>query len=223
MTSSKLLIALVLAIAVAPSAMAQNRADRAGTWEFVFEANYQDAYRVNFEGGSFAETDDDLGFTLGGTYHLNNRLSLQFLFDWLNVDYDATIMSGDTPPNPAFDVRGEMESFTPRFNAVFNFLESDFTPYVSAGIGWAFIDTNIPQGPPQTGCWWDPWWGYICQTYQNTRDLDEFTYQAGAGVRWDVNRGLSLRLGYEKQWIDVGTATSTPGFDVIHLGIGYKY
>ena len=92
MTSSKLLIALVLAVAVAPSAMAQNRADRAGTWEFVFEANYQDAYRVNFEGGSFAETDDDLGFTIGGTYHLNNRLSFQFLFDWLKPNYFAPLL-----------------------------------------------------------------------------------------------------------------------------------
>ena len=222
MTSSKLLIALVLAVVTAP-AIAQNRSDRSGSWEFVFEANYQDAYRVNFEGGSYTNTDDDLGFTLGGTYHYSNRLSFQFLFDWLSLDYDATIMSGDFPPNPAFDVRGELEAFTPRFNVVFNLLESDFTPYISAGIGWSFIDTNIPTGPPEVGCWWDPWYGQICTTYQNTRDLDEFAYQAGAGVRWDVNRGLSLRLGYEKQWIDLGTATSTPAFDVIHLGIGYKY
>lgn len=219
----QILMMVTLPIVFAPAVLAQNRADREQTWEFLFDVNYQDSYKVNFEGGSSANTDSDLGFSLGANYHYNNRLQLQFTFDWLRLDYDATIQSGDFPPNPSYGVRGEMESFTPRVNVVLNLLESNFTPYISGGIGWSFIDTNIPQGPPQTGCWWDPWWGYICQTYQNTRDTDELAYQAGVGVRWDVNRGLSLRLGYEKQWIDVGTATSTPGFDVIRFGLGYKY
>ena len=32
----------------------------------------------------------------------------------------------------------------------FNFLEGDLTPYVTGGVGWSFIDTNIPDAPPQT-------------------------------------------------------------------------
>ena len=223
MKRSQILIFVLLAVVMTPVAVAQNRADRERTWEFLFDVNYQDSYGIDFEGGSSADTDSDLGFSIGANYHYNNRLQMQFTFDWLNVDYDATIQSGDIPPNPSFDVRGEMEVFTPRFNVVLNLLESNFTPYISGGIGWSFIDTNIPTGPPQVGCWWDPWYGQICTTYQNTRDLDEFAYQAGVGLRWDVNRGLSLRLGYEKQWVDVGTATSTPGFDLLRLGIGYKY
>lgn len=223
MKPTQILIAALLAVVLAPAAIAQNRADREGTWEFLFDVNYQDSYKVDFEGGSTADTDADLGFSLGANYHYNNRLQIQFSFDWLRLDYDATIQSGDIPPNSSYGVRGEMESFTPRVNLVLNLLETTFTPYISGGVGWSFIDTNIPTGPPQTGCWWDPWWGYICQTYQNTRDTDELAYQAGVGVRWDVNRGLSLKLGYEKQWIDVGTATSAPGFDVIRFGIGYKY
>ena len=215
---SRMLLPLMLTIALTSPALAQE-----GTWEFIFDVNYQDAYDIDFEGGSTADVDSDLGFGIGGAYHFNDHLQLQFLLDWLNVDYDSTIQSGDIPPNPAFRVSGELEAFTPRVNALYTFLEGNVHPYVSAGVGWSFIDTNIPQGPPQTGCWWDPWWGYICTTYQNTRDTDEFAYQAGVGVRWDVSSGLTLKVGYEKQWIDVGTASSTPGFDVIRFGVGYRY
>jgi opacity protein-like surface antigen len=220
---AQLLISVLLAVLLTPAAIAQNRGDREQTWEFLFDVNYQDSYGIDFEGGSTANTDSDVGFSLGANYHYSERLQLQFLFDWMRLDYDATIQSGDIPPKQSYSVRGEMEAFTPRFNVVFNLLEGNITPYISGGIGWSFIDTNIPQGPPQTGCWWDPWWGYICTTYQNTRDTDEFAYQAGLGVRWEVNRGLSLRLGYEKQWVDAGTATSTPGFDVLRFGLGYRY
>jgi opacity protein-like surface antigen len=218
----KLLMAAVLSMALAPAAFAQ-QSQREKTWEFFFDINYQDSYKMDFEGGSTADTDADVGWSIGGNYHFSNRLQFQFAFDWIRVDYDAEIRSADPIPDPPFGVRGEMEVWTPRFNALFNFLDRNLTPYVSAGIGWSFIDTNIPTGPPQTGCWWDPWWGYVCTTYQNTRDTDEFAYQAGAGVRWDVNRQLSLRLGYEKQWYDIGTAESAPGFDLIRFGLGYRY
>lgn len=221
MTKTKLSIAAMLSLALVPSAFAQS--DRSGEWEFFLDLNYQDSYSMDFEGGSVADAESDLGFSIGGNYHINNRFQIQFSLDWVNLDYDATIQSGDVPPNPSFDVRGEMEVFTPRVNGVLNILEGPLTPYVSAGIGWSFIDTNIPTEPPQTGCWWDPWWGYICTTYQNTRDTDEFAYQAGAGVRWDVSDTFSLHLGYEKQWYDIGTAESAPGFDLIRFGFGYTY
>jgi len=214
---------MVLTLALSPAAFAQSGGDRSETWEFLFDVNYQDSYGIDFEGGSTANTDSVWGFSIGAGYHFNNRLQLQFLLDWMRIDYDAEIQSGDIPANPSYGVRGEMESFTPRVNGVFNLMEGNFTPYVSAGIGWSFIDTNIPDGPPQTGCWWDPWWGYVCTTYQNTRQTDEFAYQAGVGVRWDINPGFTLRLGYEKQWVDVGTATSTPGFDVLRFGLAYRY
>ena len=215
-----LLPLIVLMLAAAPPVLAQ---DRTGSWEFIFDVNYQDGYDIDFDGGSSVNTDSDWGFGVGAAYHFSNRLQVQMMLDWLNADYDATIMSGDVPPDPAFTVSGEYESFTPRVNVLYSFMDGDITPYVSAGIGWSFIDTNVPQGPPQTGCWWDPWWGYICTTYQNTRDTDEFAYQAGVGVRWDVTSGLTLKLGYDKEWIDLGNADSTPGFDVLRLGVAYRY
>jgi opacity protein-like surface antigen len=105
----------------------------------------------------------------------------------------------------------------------FNLLEGDLTPYVTGGIGWAFIDTNVPEGRPQSTCWWDPWYGYICGTFQNTKSVDELEYNVGAGLRWDINRTMSLRFGYERHWIDLNDASSTPGFDQLKVGIIGRY
>lgn len=220
MGTPRLIIASLLSLALAPAAFAQ---DRARTWEFFIDLNYQDSLDIDFEGGSNLETDADIGWALGGIYHFSNRLALQFSFDWIRADYEGTVRSANPIALPPFGVRGDMEVWTPRVNAIFNFIDGPFTPYVSAGIGWSFIDTNIPTEPPQTGCWWDPWWGTVCTTWQDTRTSDEFAYQAGAGVRWEANRQLSLHFGYEKQWYDAGTATSTPGFDTLRFGLAYRY
>ena len=70
-------------------------------------------------------------------------------------------------PGLGFDARGEIESYhAARGASTSTSWKATFTPYVTGGIGYAFIDTNIPDSPPQTACWWDPWWGYVCDTFQ---------------------------------------------------------
>ena len=134
------------------------------------------------------------------------------------MDYDASLQ---LDPAGSVDVSGEVEAFTPFIKGNFNFVDGPITPYVTAGIGWSFIDTNIPNGRPQTGCWWDPWYGYICTTVQDTRTTDSFTYNAGLGVRWDLSTGYSMRLSYEKHWYDLENAS--PDFDQFKLGFVMRY
>ena len=194
---------IVLMSAVAPPVLAQ---DRTGSWEFIFDVNYQDGYDIDFDGGSSVDTDADWGFGVGAAYHFTNRLQVQMLLDWLNADYDATIVSGDTPPDPAFSVRGEYESFTPRVNVLYSFMDGDITPYVSAGIGWSFIDTNVPQGPPQTGCWWDPWWGYMCASFYDTYESTITSLTYAIGLRWDISDSSVLKASYGIREYDLDRA-----------------
>jgi opacity protein-like surface antigen len=203
-------------------------ADRQPGWDFGGELLYQFSQDVNFEGGSRAHLDDDLGLALSFTYRFNSRFELLFGVDWNSINYDADIAPAPVSPGGpivgnGFSVEGELEYWTPRVGVNFNLLEGDFTPYVTGGVGWSFIDTNVPQGPPQTSCWWDPWYGYVCGTFQNTKSLDELTYNVGVGLRWDLGSAISLRFGYERHWLDVGEATSTPGFDQLKLGIIGRY
>ena len=203
-------------------------ADRQPGWDFGGEVLYQFSQDVDFKGGSHADLDDDLGLALSFTYRFNSRFELLFGVDWNSIDYSADI--APAPANPGgpvigsgFSVDGTLEYWTPRVGVNFNLLEGDLTPYVTGGVGWSFIDTNVPEGRPQSTCWWDPWYGYVCGTFQNTKSIDELTYNVGLGVRWDLRGALSLRFGYERHWIDLNDASSTPGFDQLKIGIIGRY
>jgi opacity protein-like surface antigen len=203
-------------------------ADRQPGWDFGGELLYQFSQDVDFDGGSKAELDDDLGLALSFTYRFNSRFELLFGLDWNSYDYSADIAPAPTSPGgpivgTGFSIDGEIETWTPRVGVNFNLLEGDLTPYVTGGVGWSFIDTNVPDGRAQSACWWDPWFGYVCGTFQDTKSLDELTYNVGVGLRWDLRSSISLRLGYERHWLELDQATSTPGFDQIKLGVIGRY
>ena len=193
-------------------------ADRDAGWEFGGELIYQDSQDIDGDNGSSASIDSDIGLALTFGYRFSERVELTMGLDWNNVDYTAELVSGTLPISVGVD--GELESFTPRVGVNFNFMEGPFTPYVNGTIGYTFIDTNIPTGPVQGGCWWDPWYGQICGTWQNTRSLEEFVYGAGVGVRYDVNDAWSVKFEYQKRWID---ADSSPEFDQLKLGVSIMY
>ncbi len=198
--------------------------ERGPGWDFGGELLWQDAQDIGFEGGSSASLDDDLGLALTFGYRFNSRLELTFGLDWNQIDYDFEVIEDSALPGvTGFSGRGDLETWTPRVGLNFNFLETDLTPFVSAGVGWAFIDTNIPDSPPYTSCWWDPWYGYWCGTFQSTRSSDELTYNAGVGARWDLGDSFTLRLAYEKHWIEVDSANGTPDFDQLKFGISARY
>ena len=198
-------------------------ADRDTGWEFGGELIYQDSTEFTADHDAAASLDSDLGIALTFGYRFNEKVELTFGVDWNNIDYDATVVSDGVPllPNGTeISVSGELEAFTPRVGINFNFIDGPITPYVSAMIGYAFIDTNIPDGPPQSGCYWDPWYGQIFGSWQPTRSADNFVYGAGLGVRWDVNDAWSVRFGYDKRWID---SNGSPDVDQIKLGVSVMY
>jgi opacity protein-like surface antigen len=190
-------------------------------WEFGGEIIYQDSAEFTGDNDSSASLDSDVGVALTFGYRFNPKLELTFGVDWNNIDYDAHLV----PENPplgitSVDVSAEIETFTPKVGVNFNFIDGPISPYASAVIGYSFIDTNIPDGPPTTGCWWDPWYGQICGTWQPTRSTEEFMYGLGLGVRWDVSDMWSMRFGYEKRWVD---ANGSPDFDQFKLGVSVMY
>jgi opacity protein-like surface antigen len=85
------------------------------------------------------------------------------------------------------------------------------------------VDTNIATEPPQTGCWWDPWWGYVCTTFQDTKTIDGFTYEVGLGARYDFNESFSLSGSYRKTWHDWDHADGAVDIDTAILSFGYKF
>jgi opacity protein-like surface antigen len=214
---SRAAFALIL-LAGATTADAQYREDR---WEFTLGTFYQLGTSVDGEEGTGLDTDDEFGFALGGAFNFSDRLAARFGLQWAGVGYDATAMDEDGLP---VDISGKYDSFTLSANLVYYLSEAQLAPYVGAGIGWTWIDTRIPNGPPYTWCWWDPWWGYVCSTSYPTETIDAFSYQALAGVRYTFDSDRSfLQLGYTSQWMDFDSSSGTPRFDVITLDFGWIF
>jgi opacity protein-like surface antigen len=145
-------------------------------------------------------------------------------FFWNNASYTATVAPAAGNANPPYTVQGTLETSTIRFNATWNFSASNFTPFVTGGIGSTYIDTNIPYGgPPVNTCWWDPWWGYYCGTYMPTRTAYYVSYSAGAGLRWEVDRSLFLRAVAIRQWLDAGGSLGNFWTDQYRFDVGFKF
>jgi opacity protein-like surface antigen len=221
MNLRQLLMPGVVIAALAPAIAAAQSPSREPGWDVGLDVVYQLSTDASFEGGSALDFDDDIGLAMLFGYRFNSRFELQFALDWNDIDYSGVLQSVDVPSLSA-SIRGELESFTPRINAVYNFRDAPLTPYFGGGIGWSFIDTNIPTGQVSVGCWWDPWWGQICTPYQETLSTDQFSYQLAAGVRWDFNNVGTARLSWEKTWFDYSHAESTPSWDQLKLGFMYR-
>jgi opacity protein-like surface antigen len=218
----RLIYAFIATLALPASNAVAQQPPVEDTWEFGIALIYMTGREIGFNGGSTLDVDDDMGVALSWGYRFTPKLELHFVLDWNEVSYDGRLQSAQFPGVSA-DISGDMEWFTPRVAGLYNFTSKAFTPYVTAGVGWSFIDTNIPTGQVSVGCWWDPWWGQICTPYQPTFSTDEFTYQLGAGLRWDVADSYTLRLSWERVWLDLSEATSTPDLDHFKFGFLYHY
>jgi opacity protein-like surface antigen len=194
--------------------------NRERKWEAFISTNYVDSTSVDFSGGAKADINGDLGWIFGIGYNFNEKIALDFEMGWNSVSYTGTRVS-DTGATEQFG--GRLDTSITRFNLTYNFMAQRFTPFITANVGWAWIDSNIPSGPPSSGCWWDPWYGYICSSYQPTYTSTDFTYGTSLGLRYDVTDGLFLRGSAGKQCIDISSASGTPDFTNYRLDIGFMF
>ena len=79
------------------------------------------------------------------------------------------------------------------------------------------VDTNI-VADYQVGCWYDPWWGYICNGYTSTYGWDGLCYGAGAGVRWEPSEAVYIQVGYEWNELDL---SNTNQFQMFRVDLGF--
>jgi len=214
------LLACLAGMAVAQSAVAQS-ADREGMWETRLGLAFQNSADVDFEGGTTAELESGTGFRLGFGYHYTDNIEFGVNFGFDQVDYEAAVAGDD--PGEFLGVKGELEYTSMMFDATWNMLSGPFSPFVVGALGWTWVDTNIATELPQTGCWWDPWWGYVCTSWQDTKTIDGLSYQLGVGARYDFSDTFAVHGSYRMTWVDFGNAEGTPDFDGFELSIGWKF
>ena len=214
-----------LAMAQAPGQPGGNAppgpTDRQGRWEARIGLGSANSADVDFEGGTKASIDGGTGFLLGVAYNYTDRLRFGSSFTFDQKDYEAEI-AGDEP-GETFQIEGSLDSMSLMLDAAYSFLTGPFTPFVAGGVGWTWVDTNIATELPNIGCWWDPWWGYVCTSWQDTKTISGLAYELGIGVRYDFSRTLAADGTYTMRWVDFENATGTPSFDTLQLSLVWKF
>jgi opacity protein-like surface antigen len=220
-----LLVAVVAGLASDGSGLmaAAEASDRTGSWEMLIPVRYISGKTLDFEHGSSIDLHSDIGWGFGFGYNLSEKMNIDFEFAWMDANYAVTIASADNPPLVSVDATGYLEVTTTQINFNYYFMPKTITPYVSAGFGWLWYDTNIPTGPATGGCYWDPWYGQICGTYQDTATGSGFSYGFGAGVRIEPKQNFFLRLGVNDNWQDLGSYSNSPDFISYRLDMGWKF
>jgi hypothetical protein len=210
---------------LAPRATAAD-SQRTGRSQFSFPITFTSGSDYDSEGRSSVSVSDDVGWGLGFGYHVSENFQVGAEFTWIDASYDAFIATdfdGDQISDDSIEVSGVLDATNFQAFAQYNFLPRRLTPFVRGSFGWTWVDSNIPAGPSTGTCWWDPWWGYICDTWQPTFEDSSFSYGAAVGVRAELGTGNFFVEGsYNILWIDFERAGSTD-FDGFRLNAGWMF
>ena len=213
-------IALIAWLLAALPVHAQS--SRGGKSEFYLAPVFTDGKNYSFDGGSSANTDTAFGFTLGYAFNFDQHKSLGIETAWSSQDYRATIVPGIGNGSASVDYKGSLDTWTIRFLGTYYFMEGNFTPFVTGGLGWTYVDTNIPTGLPQNACWVYPWYGTYCGTYYPTATSTKFSYNAGLGLRMDFG-GTFVRALVNEQWMDIGGGYGSGAWTQYRIDFGIKF
>ena len=182
---------------------------RAGKWEFMLSPQYVGSTTADMAGGSKIDTSADLGFGFGFGYNFTGNLALHLNTTWSTSNYKATVatVNRTTDEPGTATASGTLDAGTVALDMTYYLMQGPVTPFLVGGVGWTMVDSNIASGPSQDYCWYDPWYGYVCDSYQTTYAKDFFSYNVGVGVRWDVVPGFFLRGLVGMQWLDTDNGT----------------
>jgi len=192
-----------------PGIVAAQSADRTGTWEAGVKITDTSHELVEGEGGSSIDVEGELSWGFFGAYHINEHFAVAGEITWSDPDYLAEFpidLFPGTPSNTVVTVDAELDIWSTDFKAIFNLLDRSFTPYAEIGYGWTVVDSNIQDGPADTGCWWDPWWGYMCASFYDTYESTITSLTYAIGLRWDISDSSVLKASYGIREYDLDRA-----------------
>ncbi len=214
---------LLVAVLLLPSLSNAQFRNTQPTWDWSIGAVYQLSETATGSNGSFMSIDDELGLGISFNYNFNRRFALGVDLDWLSPDYEAVLVN-DEDPSQSFRIDHSASQWNGRIKGTFNLVENGpLVPYAQIGFGWSWFDSNVADGPPQTGCWWHPWWGYICSNFYRTFSSTELTYGGALGLRYELRGGSFLNLSYDYWEIDAGGDRANPSLTNWRLTYGWRF
>lgn len=202
----------------------------AQSWDFSLAAIYQDSLSVGGEGGPETPTPDtssldvksEVGFGGNITYNFNKHLALGLDIDYISPDYKLVLVS-ETPAEPDVFIDHKFSQWNYRLKGTWNFTEGPLVPYVDFGYGWTNIDSNVADGPPVTGCWWHPWWGYICESFYDTFSSTETSWGGAVGLRYNLRNQSFFKLSWNRWELDSGGNSDDLTLESYRLEYGWSF
>ncbi len=192
--------------AAAQIPMATEQFDRAGKTEVYGIGQYLHSDDIMFSGprGDVKTKMDDTG--LGGfgvAFHFNDYLSIHgdFMFGGGTFNADVPTRDGGT-----FAARQDAFLQTGRLNLTYNIINRRISPFVTAGIGYQYTETELENAPPQGVWWWDPWYGWVYVYDHPYVWQTDFTWNVGGGVRWNITDNLFIKATVGATWLEYSGA-----------------
>lgn len=193
---------------------------RANKWDLSFNILATESDSLSGSNGSGLDIKSEIGWGFGIGYNLNAHLALGFDFSYVQPKYTATVVYEDEPTQT---ISHKLTISTGQFKGLWNFVDGPLTPYAGLGLGWTYLDSNVASSPPVSGCWWDPFWGYVCRTFAETYSDTSLSYGGELGVRWDVNPRFFLRGSYNLLRIDLSGSSDDLNLNSWRIDIGTSY
>jgi hypothetical protein len=202
----KFLFLALMAFSTAAAAQAQTRG---GSNEWSMHLLAIVGSTDEFEGGAAARNDGGLGVGFSVARNLNNHFAVGVEGTFAQVQYRATVAPGAGNAGAGFESRGTMETAALRAHATWNLLSGPVTPFLTAGAGVIFLDTDLMTDPPANACWFYPWHGQVCSDKAPQGALARLTYSAGTGLRIDLREKQGFVRAYVGgEWIEFSEALS---------------
>jgi opacity protein-like surface antigen len=218
-----IVVGLILAVGQIPGASWAGipDSDREGRWEFYIPMTYSSSESFDTRGGTSVSLNGDVGLGVGFAYNFNELLSVGFELTAMDRGFEAVIATNDVG-TPFATVHGTLDSSNLQLKLQYNILKKAVTPFIDASLGSTYVDSNIPNGPLVGTCWWDPWFGYICDAWQPTASDSSFSYGFGAGVRGQMTDTFYLELRANQLTVDFDGQDSQD-FSGYRLNIGWMF
>lgn len=221
-TASKFIkLSFILLAVISLNVQAEFFDSRVKKWEFFLAPQMTNSQVIQFDGGAEADISKRSTIAFGFGYNINHHIELDLSFASSNANYTSTVVSGDDPTNTETSTNSLYTSSI-NFGFTYNLLKNPFTPYISAKIGSTYIDSGVLTGNVGTGCWYYPYWGYVCGPVAQTYTSTELNYGAALGLRYDFNRKLYIKGDVGKNYIDVDNS-NTNGFITYRFIFGFMF
>jgi len=198
----------VALLGLCATAVAAPGAPQIGQVEWTLGLNYNFDTSANSLNGSTIDFDARVGWIFGVDYFVTDKLAVGFDMSFTRPDYSATLIPEDGSGD--VQIRNSADVWTGQLSGTYVFTDKVVSPFVEAGLGWTNFDSNVSSTPPVTGCWWDPWWGYVCSSWYDSYSSSNFSYGAGLGVRWNITFDISLKATYRWLEVDSGNLSERP-------------